>query len=314
MSARRKARQGDRIILRRLNSLLRSFPSTPPSKQDRGALRAEVRRLAEAVDIIRTLSRSRLLGLSSSRSARDRICAYLTLFVGEIVDARELHVVGGIQEATRRIRELRVQFGYSISTGYSREDLRPDQYVLENLAPNADEAAKWRTANAIRKRKGSVKSRILALLRAHLGKPVTTELVGYVSKGADKRRVRELRTQDGWRVVTRQSGRPDLPANVYVLESEGQLPPHDRRIPDRIYDAVLVRDRQCCRFCGWSVDQRLPRGRKQFLEVHHIEHHRDGGANNQDNLITLCNVDHDEVHRQHLSGAAFWKWLSDRAR
>ncbi|WP_139153108.1 HNH endonuclease, partial [Enterobacter kobei] len=38
-----------------------------------------------------------------------------------------------------------------------------------------------------------------------------------------------------------------------------------------------------------------------FLELHHIEHHADGGENTLDNLITLCNVCHDEVHRRRIS-------------
>ncbi|HFQ9141947.1 TPA: HNH endonuclease [Enterobacter cancerogenus] len=35
--------------------------------------------------------------------------------------------------------------------------------------------------------------------------------------------------------------------------------------------------------------------------MHHIEHHADGGENTLDNLITLCNACHDDVHRRKVS-------------
>ncbi|WP_323985578.1 HNH endonuclease [Klebsiella aerogenes] len=40
---------------------------------------------------------------------------------------------------------------------------------------------------------------------------------------------------------------------------------------------------------------------RTFLELHHIEHHADGGENTLENLITLCNVCHDEVHHRNIS-------------
>jgi hypothetical protein len=305
---KRRAPQDPVLALLSLRELLDAFPERLPENPDE--TRTEVLRLADMLDGLRGLARARLRHLTATRNARARVLAYLKMFVGKVVDGRELQIVGGIQEVPRRIRELRVQFGYDISTGYSREDLRPNQYVLESPEPNDKEAKKWTTANRIRRTKWSVKSKWLELLKAYVTEPVTKEQLAYVAPNKDLRRARELRTEEGWRVVTRQSGRPDLPAGVYVLESQQQLPPHDRKIPDATYDAVLERDGQRCRHCGWSVDRRSTAGRKQFLEVHHIEHHVRGGQNNQDNLITLCNVDHDEVHRRKVDGSEFFTWLT----
>jgi 5-methylcytosine-specific restriction endonuclease McrA len=36
---------------------------------------------------------------------------------------------------------------------------------------------------------------------------------------------------------------------------------------------------------------------RRMLELHHIKPHKNQGANEVENLITLCNVDHDEEHR-----------------
>lgn len=300
-------------LLLRLRQLLRDIPDVPPA--GKGKIREEVLRLAEIIEGIRRFAKIRLGGLTNAKAARDRILAYLKLFVGTPIDAKELQVVGGIQEFARRIRELRVQMGYRISTGYSRPDLRPDEYVLESAEPSAEEAERWRIVNGIRKQKGGARDRILALFKAFVGKPITGEEIAYVADIREApRRVRELRRELGWRVVTKQSGRPDLPAGTYILETLEPLPEHDREIPDAIYDAVLDRDGCKCRCCGWSVEQRNPSGKRQFLEVHHVVHHAHGGQNNKENLITLCNVHHDSAHRDNVEGKEFFSWLKRQSR
>jgi hypothetical protein len=296
-------------VRERLRALLANFPDAVPEQRD--DIREEVRRLADVLANIRGFSKARLSNLTDARSAEGRVLAYLKLFAGEVIDGRELQVVGGIQEVPRRIRKLRVEEGYDIVTGYTEQGLRPDQYILRNPEPNAEEARKWQTANRIRRSKASAQNKWLALLREYVGVPVSKEQMAYVAPGRDLRRVRELRTQLGWRVVTQLSGRPDLPSGHYVLESLQQLPPHDRKIPDRLYDEVLRRDENACRYCRWSETDRLSGRKKQLVELHHVEHHAQGGTNNSENLITLCNVDHDDVHRQRIHGEDFWRWLAN---
>jgi hypothetical protein len=291
-----------------LHGLLDSLP--PQASADRERLRGEVVQVGAALRLLRKAAKVRF---TKAKGAPHRILEYLKLFVGVSVSGDELEVVSGIHEYPRRIRELRTEHGYVISTGLTRTDLRPDEYVLEAAEPNADEAAKWQLANNIRKMPGAGKSRMLELLKASVGKPVSGEQLLYVAKIKDMRRVRELRTEDGWRISTRFTGQPNLPSGVYVLETAEQLPPHDRKIPDTVYDDVLKRDDYRCRKCSWSVSQRRPGERKQFIELHHVEHHKAGGANNKENLITLCNICHDDVHRRRVDGKGFWDWLRDKA-
>ena len=101
----------------------------------------------------------------------------------------------------------------------------------------------------------------------------------------------------GWPIVTRNTGRPDLPIGVYVLEQDRQSPGHDRSIPDPIRRSVLVRDQYRCRECGWTHDLWNPSD-PRHLELHHVRMHVKGGENTADNLVALCTVCHDEVHRK----------------
>jgi HNH endonuclease len=299
-----------KILAERLSATLKEISGASP--EGKSAIREEVRRFARLSGDLRGLAKIRLSGLTSAKSGRDRLLIYFKLFPGEIIEGNELQVVGGIQDFPRRVRELSVQFGYYISTGYDRDDLRPNQYVLERVEPDREAAEKWRVLNQIRRRPGAATGRILALLKAFLSKPVTGEQIAYVAKTReDSRRVRELRTQYGWRVVTKNTGRPDLPVGAYILESDQQLPEHDRKIPDAVYEQVLERDKYSCRKCGWNVKAINPASRRQFLEVHHVVFHHKGGKNDERNLITLCNVHHDEVHRTDIQGEKLKDWLKD---
>ncbi|WP_420844189.1 HNH endonuclease [Marinobacter fuscus] len=64
----------------------------------------------------------------------------------------------------------------------------------------------------------------------------------------------------------------------------------------------MERDGFTCRHCGWNPENGNSADRyRTLLELHHIEHHAKGGANTPENLITLCNICHDEVHRGNIA-------------
>lgn len=86
---------------------------------------AEAWRLAHAI-------RGKSLG------ARDRILEYFQARVGHVVNSELLQYVAGIQEHGQRIRELRTELGYPISTYIDRPDLKQDEYVLEAAEPTLD--------------------------------------------------------------------------------------------------------------------------------------------------------------------------------
>ena len=79
-------------------------------------VRVKVIALVPAYHKLRDLGSS-LLPKSETLSARNRIIAYLQRYPKTIIDGDELMVVSGIGEWARRVRELRVQFGWWIYSG-----------------------------------------------------------------------------------------------------------------------------------------------------------------------------------------------------
>ncbi len=279
----------------------------------RGVLRRRVIALVPAFDTIREIGKS-LVTDGLKMSARDRLLAYFLEYPRTVLHEKELAVVAGISEWARRVRELRVQFGWKIITGMtvsamiSSEDLgesdfdpaelAPNNYVLIDRVQDRDAAHRWNVANEIRKNPGGSRQKILEYLRANVAKQVTGEELSYVAQSKEwARRTRELRTEEGWPIVTRQSGNPKLPIGVYVLEEDRQAPVHDRNINDATRRQALQRDNYTCRNCGWTYDDWNPSD-PRFLELHHVIHHVRGGSNELENLKTLCNVCHDGVHKQ----------------
>jgi hypothetical protein len=276
-------------------------------------LREKVLALVPAFHLLRDLGSS-LIPRQEASSARDRILAYFRKYSSVVIHGDELMVVSGIQDWPRRIRELRREFGWPVASGVTLremfnedevtlehvniEALKPEEYILLEDAQDREAALRWRIANEIRKKKLGVAQKILEFLRENVGRAVTGEELRYVGNEKTEwaRRVRELRTEHGWPIVTRNTGRPDLGIGVYVLERDRQSPVHDRSIPDPMRRAVLVRANYACSQCGWMHEQWNPSD-PRHLELHHVRHHAKGGENIDKNLITVCTVCHDEIHR-----------------
>ncbi len=297
-------------IRRKVEVLIRNFEAELRS----GELRAKVLALVPIFQGLRELGKA-LIPAEYRSAARDRILYYFRKYPATIINGDELLVVSGIQEYARRLRELRVQFGWSIVSGVTIKEMleeqdqevpnelkamKPNEYVLLHSRQDRDAAHRWNVANSIRKQRGSVRDKILVFLRANVGSGVTNEELRYVAgdKTEWARRVRELRTEFGWPVATRTTGRPDLGVGVYVLQADRQSPQHDRNVPDDVGREVLRRDRYQCQECGWSHDEWNPSD-PRHLELHHIKHHARGGKNIKENLKTLCTVCHDKLHRKN---------------
>ena len=278
------------------------------------SLRNKVLALVPCFNQLRDLGKS-LIPSTIARSARDRILHYFQKYPAVIISGDELLVVSGIQEYARRVRELKVQFGWSIVSGLTAKQMAeenefplpnigvtsmgPSDYILLSSQQDRDAAHRWNLANEIRRENIAVRDKILKYLRANVGQKVTGEELKYLAKDRSEwaRRVRELRTEYGWPVVTQNTGRPDLDVGVYLLEADRQSPEHDRHIPDPVKRNVLRRDKYKCTVCEWSHKE-WNRSDPRHLELHHKKHHVKGGDNSEGNLVTVCTVCHDEIHRK----------------
>ncbi len=295
--------------LQELQNLIENFEKELMSED----LREKVLALVPCFHQLRELGKS-LIPKDLASSARKRILYYFKKYPRVIINGDEILVVSGIQEYARRIRELKVQFGWSIVSGatakqMTEEDeltiedinipsMRPADYIMLSTEQDRDAAHRWNLANEIRREKLSVRDKLLKFFRNNVGMKITGEELRYIANNRSEwaRRVRELRTEFGWPIVTKNTGLPELEVGVYLLEADRQSPEHDRRIPDLIKRAVLRRDGYKCKECGWSHKE-WNRSDPRHLELHHIKYHVDGGENTEDNLHALCTVCHDEIHR-----------------
>lgn len=305
----RRTKQNDPDTLRkRLICLLNDFDKELKS----GGLREKVIALVPAHHLLRDLGCS-LIPKVYATSARERILHYLCEYPCSIIRGEELMVVSGIGEWARRVRELRVEFGWKIVSGTTAKEMssegelpidtvnvlemKSDDYILLDVRQDRDAAFRWNTANEIRKKKIGIRDRILEFMLLNVGQQISGEELRYLAGNKTEwaRRVRELRTEYGWQIMTKTTGMPDLPVGVYVLASNQQAPEHDRAIPDPVRRGVLQRDDYKCQKCGWHHDKWNPSD-PRHLEAHHSVQHSEGGENTVENLITLCNICHDKVH------------------
>jgi hypothetical protein len=159
-------------------------------------------------------------------------------------------------------------------------------------------ARRWHIANRIRKEEeGGSQGRIIKYLLQNVGEIVTTEELAYVAKAKEfGRRIRELRTEQGYAIATMFTGRPDLKMGEYILENAQRIAePHDRKIPFDVQKVVYERDNNRCKNCGWNHSQ-WRKDDPRILELHHLEEHAVGGPNVKENLVCICSRCHDDVH------------------
>ena len=141
--------------------------------------------------------------------------------------------------------------------------------------------------------KGS-KEKIRQFLRANVGRVIESKELYKVSGGKSQyaRRLRELREQEGWSILSHNDS-ADLKPGQYLLKSP---PPKDsgplraRGISLRLRAAVLDRDGFTCQMCGLTPGDIGPMKRKVRLHIGHIKDKSLGGKEELSNLRTLCST------------------------
>lgn len=143
-------------------------------------------------------------------------------------------------------------------------------------------------------RKPSSKERIRQFLLSKAGEVVTSlQISRAIGKDVTEwaRRVRELRENEGWRILTHHD-RADLKPGQYLLESKPPIN-HDikfaREISNKLRAEVLDRNGSTCQMCGLAPGDEDPNtGRKVRLHIGHIKDKNLGGKAELSNLRALC--------------------------
>ncbi len=143
-------------------------------------------------------------------------------------------------------------------------------------------------------RKTSAKERIRQFLRANIGTMVTAHEIK-AAAGPDvsewARRVRELRDEEGWPIITNNDS-SELKPGQYILVKEPSNTPRvrfARSISAKLRAQVLDRNGFTCQMCGLCPGDIDPStGRKVRLHLGHIKDKSLGGEDILSNLQALC--------------------------
>ncbi len=114
-------------------------------------------------------------------------------------------------------------------------------------------------------------------------------VAGDISEWA--RRVRELRTEEGYQILT-HNDRADLKPGEYLLESAKPQPAFARTISKETRGIVLDRNGFTRQMCGAAAGEPHPydEGRKTRLHIGHIVDKSMGGTDDPANLRAICSV------------------------
>jgi HNH endonuclease len=143
-------------------------------------------------------------------------------------------------------------------------------------------------------RKGS-KEKIRQFLLANIGRVIESHELQEAADGAVQysRRLRELREQEGWPILSHLDT-TDLKPGQYMLREKPQEKPgvvFSQGISARVRAAVLDRNGFTCQMCGLTPGDIDPStGRKVRLHIGHIIDRSHGGKEELSNLRALCST------------------------
>lgn len=140
------------------------------------------------------------------------------------------------------------------------------------------------------KQKGS-KQLILEYLLANAGRVIDSKELQEASrwKAEWARRVRELRDEEGWPILSNKD-RANLKPGQYLLENTKRRPAFRRGISKETKACVLERNGYTCQMCGLAAGDPDPFSptRTIRLTMGHIVDKSKGGDDSPGNLRALC--------------------------
>lgn len=160
--------------------------------------------------------------------------------------------------------------------------------------------------------KGGARSKLRSHFLANLGKVLESaelrKVSGNISEWA--RRVRELRTEEGFQILT-HNDRSDLKPGQYLLETAKPQPAFERAISKETRAFVLDRNGFTCQMCGAVAGEPHPYdpSRKTRLHLGHIIDKSMGGTDDVSNLKAICSVCNEGASNATLTRPDLMKLL-----
>lgn len=167
----------------------------------------------------------------------------------------------------------------------------------------------------------AIKKGARSKLRAHflnnIGKVMNSNELRKVAGGITEwaRRVRELRTEEGYQILT-HNDRSDLKPGQYLLSDPKPKPSFERAISKETRAYVLDRNGFTCQMCGAVAGEPHPYepGRKTRLHIGHIIDKSHGGTDDPSNLRAICSVCNEGASNLTLERPSKLKLLSQTRR
>ncbi|WP_411725734.1 HNH endonuclease [Methyloglobulus sp.] len=141
--------------------------------------------------------------------------------------------------------------------------------------------------------RGGARGKLRAHFLANIGRIMGSEELRAVADNQSEwaRRVRELRTEEGYLILT-HNDRSELKPGQYLLETAKPQPAFERAISKETRAFVLDRNGFTCQMCGAVAGEPHPYDstRKTRLHLGHIIDKSMGGTDNPSNLRAICSV------------------------
>jgi 5-methylcytosine-specific restriction endonuclease McrA len=141
-------------------------------------------------------------------------------------------------------------------------------------------------------RRAGAKTKLRSYFQEHVGEVLDSETLRTVAGSSEwARRIRELRDEEGWDILT-HNDRSELRPGQYLLASLTPRPAFERDISKETRAYVLDRNGYTCQMCGAVAGEPHPYApeRKARLHIGHIIDKSHGGTDDPGNLRAICSV------------------------
>jgi hypothetical protein len=160
-----------------------------------------------------------------------------------------------------------------------------------------------------------------AKLRKHflenIGRVMDSNELRDVASGITEwaRRVRELRTEEGYQILT-HNDRSDLKPGQYLLLNPLPVPAFERAISKEARAFVLDRNGFTCQMCGAVAGEPHPydQSRRTRLHIGHIIDKSQGGTDDPGNLRAICSICNEGASNLTLERPSSQKLLAQVRR